>query len=442
MRVATLTLALWAHGGLSVLPDANLFKADIGNRVVRLAELGDFGLQVIASNASSLSSRDGDDILNNLLPRQSCSVGHLCPNGQCCKDYENCVPGGCCNKPEVQCGSDKCYNPDKSTCCSSGTVCDKGWVCVEGGGCCPEETPQRCGNSDRCYDPKKQRCCTEGGKAWGCDASSTCCQGGFCRTSSEQCCANGSCALDTTCCEKQCCKSIGFCGSDGLCEPCPAATRTRSEEATVTVTRYHRRVRGGPDTKAAPPFSCLPITATNEVGATLELGDDCKLEYAPPEEEPTSTEGVAARGLSAPTAAPRLQARQGNCVPWTTMIEYTTSTTTTTAWATTTAEEGSGANGRPQGNVEFSCPEMEVTNALGDTLAMDETCGLEFTAAEATGASDGGGGSDGSGGGGGGDAPAQGEGGSPNAPGSGAGVASVAMAAWAVMGAGVLFVWF
>lgn len=200
----------------------------------------------------------------------------------------------------------------------------------------------------------------------------------------------------------------------------------------MTVTRYRRRVRGGPDTSAAPPFFCLPITATNDAGATLELGDDCKLEYAPPEEEPTSTEGVAARGVSAPTAAPGLLARQANCVPWTTVTEYETSTVTETTWATTTAEEGPGANGRPQGNVEFSCPEMEVTNALGDTLAMDETCGMEFTAAEVTGAS----------GGSGGDEPAHGGGGgSPNTLGGGAAVLSVAMAAWAAMGAGVLFVW-
>lgn len=362
------------------------------------------------------------------------------------------MPGGCCDKPEQQCGSDHCYNPAESTCCDSGTVCGKGWVCVPGGGCCEAATPSRCGE-DRCYDPKTQRCCVDGGRAWGCAAADACCSGGFCRTSEEQCCENGSCPRGDKCCEKECCRSMGFCGSAGVCEACPAATRTRSEEATATTTLFRRRVRGGADTGAAPSFRCVPMTATNEAGGTLELGDDCMLEYAPPEE--TTSDGVEARGVSLArrTAAPGdlllVAARQVDCVPWTTVTEYTTNTVTETEWATTTAREGPGSDGQPQGDVEFSCPEMEVTNEVGDTLGMDETCGLTYTAAEVTG---GGGGSDGEGEGGdnesdggsdgqGGDGGGGG-GGSPDDPGSDAAVVMVsAWAAWSVMFVGVLCLW-
>jgi hypothetical protein len=73
MRGVVLTLGFWAQGGLSILPDVNLFKADIGNRIVPLSELGDFGLPVITSNIS-LDRRD-EDVLNSLVPRQSCNVG-------------------------------------------------------------------------------------------------------------------------------------------------------------------------------------------------------------------------------------------------------------------------------------------------------------------------------------------------------------------------------
>jgi hypothetical protein len=36
----------------------------------------------------------------------------------------------------------------------------------------------------------------------------------------------------------------------------------------------------------------------------------------------------------------------------------------------------------PAGDASFSCPQMEVTNAAGDVLALDESCALNFEPAE------------------------------------------------------------
>ncbi|KAK2810977.1 hypothetical protein FQN50_002569 [Emmonsiellopsis sp. PD_5] len=54
-----------------------------------------------------------------LVARQSCDPGrYLCADlSGCCRDDENCVPGGCCDKPKVSCGADACYDPDTQTCC-------------------------------------------------------------------------------------------------------------------------------------------------------------------------------------------------------------------------------------------------------------------------------------------------------------------------------------
>ena len=54
---------------------------------------------------------------------------------------------------------------------------------------------------------------------------------------------------------------------------------------------------------------------------------------------------------------------------------------TRTATVTTRAREPAEEEG-------FSCPAMEATNAVGDVLALDESCGLAFTPAEPTAATE------------------------------------------------------
>lgn len=131
------------------------------------------------------------------------------------------------------------------------------------------------------------------------------------------------------------------------------------------------------------------MTVTNAEGATLELGDDCALEYGPPSE--TTSSDLAARAvapspaphcpLSSPTDAPpaELLPRQLPCTPFSTVTrtDWVTRTTTSTASITRTVNSGAEDEG-------FECPEMEVTNAVGDVLALDASCALAFTPAEPT----------------------------------------------------------
>lgn len=138
-----------------------------------------------------------------------------------------------------------------------------------------------------------------------------------------------------------------------------------------------------PDTGNAPEFSCVPMTATNDVGATLELDTGCVLHYEAPEE--TSTGGRARRDIEAPTAAVAvnrgLLARQAGCTASTTYTD--------TIWKTEVyTETGTRTVTVAGDDATFSCPEMEVTNDVGDTLALDGECVLSFSPAEPT-ASDG-----------------------------------------------------
>lgn len=141
-----------------------------------------------------------------------------------------------------------------------------------------------------------------------------------------------------------------------------------------------------PDTGNAPEFTCVPMTATNDEGATLELDDGCVLHYAPP--ETTATEEAAARLRRDAETAPAnlnaglgLLARQASCTPYATFTrtvwETETSTETGTRTVTVQGEDGT-----------FSCPEMEVTNDVGDVLALDAECALSFSPAEATSTAD------------------------------------------------------
>ncbi|EKJ77505.1 hypothetical protein FPSE_02378 [Fusarium pseudograminearum CS3096] len=128
-------------------------------------------------------------------------------------------------------------------------------------------------------------------------------------------------------------------------------------------------------------FTCVPMTATNDIGATLELDDGCVLHYEPP--GATTTENNAARlRREVPTApvignAGGLLARQASCTPSTTL--------TRTIWETETVTETGTRTVIVQGDeATFSCPEMEVTNDVGDTLALDGECVLSFSPAEPT----------------------------------------------------------
>ncbi|KAF5969742.1 hypothetical protein FBULB1_10062 [Fusarium bulbicola] len=137
-----------------------------------------------------------------------------------------------------------------------------------------------------------------------------------------------------------------------------------------------------PDTGNAPEFTCVPMTATNDEGATLELDDGCTLHYEPP--EATTTDDSAARHRRDTATAPAQVnrghnplARQLSCTPYTIY--------TTTEWETETETETGTKTVTVQGeDATFSCPEMEVTNDVGDTLALDAECVLSFTPAETT----------------------------------------------------------
>ncbi|KAF5625302.1 uncharacterized protein FTJAE_10020 [Fusarium tjaetaba] len=164
--------------------------------------------------------------------------------------------------------------------------------------------------------------------------------------------------------------------------PCPAATSTIKSTDTVTTTKMKTvRVTTDiePDTGNAPEFTCVPMTATNDEGATLELDEGCTLHYEPP--EATTTDDSAARlrrdAATAPAQVHKPLARQLSCTPYTiyTTTEWETETETETGTKTVTVQGEDGT---------FSCPEMEVTNDVGDTLALDAECVLSFTPAETT----------------------------------------------------------
>ncbi|KAF0640847.1 hypothetical protein FPSE5266_02378 [Fusarium pseudograminearum] len=165
---------------------------------------------------------------------------------------------------------------------------------------------------------------------------------------------------------------------------CPVSTRsiTSTDTTTRTVMKTVRVTTDiEPDTGNAPEFTCVPMTATNDIGATLELDDGCVLHYEPP--GATTTENNAARlRREVPTApvignAGGLLARQASCTPSTTL--------TRTIWETETVTETGTRTVIVQGDeATFSCPEMEVTNDVGDTLALDGECVLSFSPAEPT----------------------------------------------------------
>lgn len=126
-----------------------------------------------------------------------------------------------------------------------------------------------------------------------------------------------------------------------------------------------------------PEFTCLPVTVTNADGAVLELGDDCTFSFQPPS---TTESGVERRAVLTSAVEPptnvALRIRQ-DCVPRRTDIATVTTTIPTTIRTTATKTE----TVKPS-DESFTCPEMVVTNTVGDELSLNDDCSLEFTPAD------------------------------------------------------------
>ncbi|ODH26727.1 hypothetical protein ACO22_04469 [Paracoccidioides brasiliensis] len=140
-------------------------------------------------------------------------------------------------------------------------------------------------------------------------------------------------------------------------------TRTRIEESTTTTTRTITP----PPEEQPSRFTCSPMTVTNSVGDSLELGNDCALKFSPAE-----TASVTA-------TVEMLRVRQNICPPTrTTATVYETIGTNdvATITATVTAEKSP--------RLGFTCAPMTATNSLGDELAMDNKCSLQLSLSEPT----------------------------------------------------------
>ncbi|PGH34327.1 hypothetical protein GX50_02810 [[Emmonsia] crescens] len=111
-------------------------------------------------------------------------------------------------------------------------------------------------------------------------------------------------------------------------------------------------------------FSCPPRTVTNSRGDSLELGDDCALQYSPAKSTTTSE------------AAKTSRTRQDGCPP--TRTTSTVYITEGTGGLVTVTASVTGENSAPPG---FSCTPLTVTNAAKDKLALDDKCAMQLTTA-------------------------------------------------------------
>ncbi|KIX01244.1 uncharacterized protein Z518_08969 [Rhinocladiella mackenziei CBS 650.93] len=188
---------------------------------------------------------------------------------------------------------------------------------------------------------------------------------GMAAAAQPKCCSNGACPLADSCCTYECCRSVGHCGDDGFCaaNTCTVTSTSRTTSYN-TVTTTVTKVVESEEEEQGPEFTCPPMTATNDAGATLELGDDCSLTFYP---APTVT---ASTSSSFPASSLRPRTNAADCLVTSTSIMgytiYTQTTLTTTVTEITT----------PEG---FFCPPMTATNAVGDELSLDEECKLEFS---------------------------------------------------------------
>ena len=216
--------------------------------------------------------------------------------------------------------------------------------CIANGKCC-FDGEEACG-SFYCYDPTTDFCCSDG---------------------------QGSCPQGDTCCTYECCTDVGVCGSDGYCSA-NICTET-STYASTSYSTFTATVTEISEAEEAFAFSCAPITATNTLGDTLELGDDCLLTFSPSAAAATASATLhagkrEANPLPAPTLAPVLP--RADCAYTSTDIVTTTVFSRTTRFTTVTETELSES---------FSCPPMSVTNAVGDELSLDAECSLSFSPA-------------------------------------------------------------
>lgn len=168
-----------------------------------------------------------------------------------------------------------------------------------------------------------------------------------------------------------------------MCErPCPevttrttTVTRTQGDRSTTTITKT--AVRGEGEEGEQGEFSCVPLTVTNGVGDTLELGDDCDLTFEPGDDPPPSSSSKAPHAALKKKKNKNKRAR--DCPPTrTTRTVFKTVSQTNVRTATTTVTKSESAL------PEFSCPPMTVTNDNGDELTMDEECALGFSPGDTT----------------------------------------------------------
>ena len=212
------------------------------------------------------------------------------------------------------------------------------------GGCCPNGQ-QPCGSS-HCYDPATEQYCTD---------------------------AERGCERDLTCCGQECCSRYAR-SSNGNCVP-NTCTVTSTYTTTSTSTRVGAvtRIQEPEGEEEAPEFTCVPLTATDAAGDTLELGDDCRLTFQPADADADATIPTSISTVT-PAPTPRMKPRapqvRSTCActrtVWVTSTMYTVATSTRTV----TREEATES---------FSCPPMSVTNDIGDELILDEECQLAFS---------------------------------------------------------------
>ncbi|KAG8530303.1 uncharacterized protein KY384_004805 [Bacidia gigantensis] len=151
----------------------------------------------------------------------------------------------------------------------------------------------------------------------------------------------------------------------------PRADVTKISPAAAKTAVQSTRNATTPDgEEEAPEFTCVPVTATDAVGDTLELGDDCglTLQLAIFNSTNSSSSTTATPTPRMKPRAPQASPADDTCLYTSTNIVTYTKNTITTTTTTVTREEPTQS---------FSCPPMSVTNGVGDELSLDEECGYK-----------------------------------------------------------------
>ncbi|PMD32392.1 hypothetical protein L207DRAFT_609724 [Hyaloscypha variabilis F] len=176
-----------------------------------------------------------------------------------------------------------------------------------------------------------------------------------------------------------------YCGTDDTCSFCDAIIVTETFTiTTASITLVTTTATEFDEPEEASDFTCLPITVTNSVNATLELDTDCALSYSPAtgtasSSAPNTASASAFLFPSVATLKARdamLQARQtgaGSCSSYVTSTDFLT--ITAGALTTSTVQEVVTTT---QSKDEFSCPTLAFTNSIGDVLSLDDSCTLSF----------------------------------------------------------------